>query len=115
MKPIPFVIATLLLLLDTGPALAHAHLRGSNPANHSTLSQAPDHLRLQFNEPVRLTALSLEAGGGAPSKLGPLPTVAAAEFSIPLPALAPGGYTVRWRAASDDGHIMSDSLSFTVR
>lgn len=114
MRRYAFALATLVLL-NAGPALAHAHLHGSTPANRSTVSQAPDHLLLQFNEPVRLTALNLQAGGGTRSKLGPLPAAARKEFSIPLPALAPGAYTVRWRVASDDGHIMSDTLTFTIR
>lgn len=104
-----------LLLLGSGPAWSHAHLQASSPADHSTLAQAPDHLALRFNEPVHLTALGLQAGGAAAGKLGPLPAAVAREFSVPLPALAPGTYTVSWRAASDDGHIMSGTLTFTLR
>lgn len=108
-------VLAALLLLSAGPAWTHAHLQGSNPADHSTLGQAPDRLALQFNESVHLTALDLRAGGAAAGKLGPLPAAAAREFSIPLPALPPGTYTVGWRVASDDGHIMSGTLTFTLR
>lgn len=104
-----------LFLLNAGAAHAHAHLQGSSPADRSTLEQAPGHLTLQFNEPVHLTALSIQASGGAPGKLGPLPAEAEKAFSIPLPALPPGIYTVNWRVASDDGHIMPGALTFSIR
>ncbi|MFO1402016.1 MAG: copper resistance protein CopC [Steroidobacteraceae bacterium] len=111
---LPHLIAALLLG-GPGLALAHAHLHGSTPANHSTVEHAPASLALQFTTLVRLTALSIRSPGGEPVRLGPLPATPARDFSIPLPVLGPAHYTVSWRAASDDGHIMADTLEFTVR
>ena len=36
------------------------------------------------------------------------------EIYAPLPELAPGVYTVQWTAASDDGHEVSGTYSFSV-
>jgi methionine-rich copper-binding protein CopC len=38
----------------------------------------------------------------------------AANFSVPLPALAAGVYTVSWRTMSQDGHVMPGAVRFTV-
>ena len=33
---------------------------------------------------------------------------------MPLPPLALGRYKISWRAVSDDGHLMSGEIHFTV-
>ena len=113
MKPMVLTIA-LVGVLASNFASAHAHLHASTPANHSIVAEAPKQINLQFNEAVQLTAATIQKGDGAASKLGPLPVAAAKDFTLAAPALAPGTYIVKWRAMSDDGHIMSDKLLFTV-
>jgi copper transport protein len=105
---------TLTLLGFVALAVAHTHLVKSVPANGATLTESPAKFVLTFAEPAKLTALSLQKDSGPAQKLGPLPTTAAAEISMPAPQLKTGKYVLSWRVVSDDGHIMPGTLSFTV-
>jgi len=95
-------------------AHAHAHLSASIPAEGSS-GKAPEAVVLTFSEAARLTALSLQKEGDATRKLAPLPAVAAARLTVPLPELQPGRYTLSWRVvAVEDGHVTSGTVHFTV-
>jgi len=113
----PALFAPLLLapfLLATGAAWGHAHVKTSAPADKSTLAAAPTRLAITFNEPALVTVLTLQQDGATPAPLGPLPKEPARDLALPLPALAAGHYTVKWRALGDDGHVTSGALQFTV-
>jgi hypothetical protein len=107
------VLTGMSLLLATTLAHAHAHLAASTPADKSHVA-APAAVELKFSEAVRVTALTLQQGKNAAKPLAPLPTKAATTASVPLPKLDAGDYVVAWRAASDDGHIVSGSIAFNV-
>ena len=100
------------LLLAAATVHAHAHVTGSVPADHST-GKAPERIELSFSETARITALALQREGQEAYKLTP-PAAAAARFTIPVPRLLPGSYTLSWRVVSDDGHVMTGTLHFTV-
>ena len=113
-------VAVLVVCAFTGllaaPARAHTRLLEATPADGSTLRTAPRQLQLVFSEAVHVTALSIQAAGAAaPRKLAPLPRQPASKFAFDLPALAAGSYELRWRALSDDGHLASGSIRFTLR
>ncbi|HEY8506930.1 MAG TPA: copper resistance CopC family protein [Steroidobacteraceae bacterium] len=93
--------------------LAHTHLKESSPANGAVIAKAPSSITLTFSEPTRLTALTVEEGG-TERKLGPLPTEASARIEVPVAELAPGAYTLKWRAVGKDGHVMSGTIRFTI-
>jgi copper resistance protein C len=93
---------------------AHAHLQASTPADNSVLGVSPPTLVLNFSEAARLTALSIRKAGEAEQKLKPLPTSAAEQISVLLPQLTPGAYLVSWRVLSNDGHVTSGALRFTL-
>jgi hypothetical protein len=93
---------------------AHAHLQSSTPADNSVITASPPNLVLNFSEAARLTALSIQKGTEAEQKLKPLPSTDAAQISVPLPLLTPGAYIVSWHALSDDGHVTSGALHFTL-
>jgi methionine-rich copper-binding protein CopC len=105
------MVAALALPLA---AHGHAKLLRTTPAANAEVS-APKTLTLAFNEAVRLGVLKLSSGGkdipltldrGAP---------AAAQVSVPLPALGAGTYQVEWSALTvDDGHVVKGTFSFTV-
>jgi len=105
-------LAASLLFLAAATAHAHAHLTSSDPGEGST-GKSPGQIVLTFSEPARLTALSLQRKDGETRKLT-LPTTTAARLSIPLSSLAPGSYTLEWRALGGDGHITSGAVHFTV-
>jgi methionine-rich copper-binding protein CopC len=96
-------------------AFAHAHLKSSTPSDGSVLGAPPASIMLMFSEAVRPTALTLQKGDDkSEQKLGPLPTKASAHLEVPSPQLAPGAYTIRWRALGEDNHVMSGAIKFTV-
>jgi methionine-rich copper-binding protein CopC len=108
------VLLGAALLAGATLAQAHAHLRSSIPADASTLSAAPPGLELTFSEAALVTAASIQEVGGTPRKLLPLPTQAAAQVRLALPALLPGAYVVSWRVLSADGHITPGKIHFTI-
>ncbi len=114
MKKLVPLMALLVGVVSSGAASAHAHLHSSMPANHSTVAEAPKQIALEFNEPVQLTAVSVQKGDGPATKLGPLADAPAKTFSLSLPTLETGNYIIKWRAVSDDGHVMADKVLFTV-
>lgn len=107
-----FVGAALVSLVAI--AQAHTHLKDATPAEGSTVKVSPENITLTFSEAARLTALTIQEEGGDEQKVAPLPAESAAKITVPAPKLAPGKYTVNWRVVSDDNHIMSGKLHFTV-
>ena len=116
MKHISWIAVIMSCLVMPVAALAHAHLVQSEPADGSTVSVLPDHFLLVFSESAHLTALRIQKEGDAsPTKIESLPKNASDRFLIPAPHLAPGVYTLTFRnVASDDNHVMSGSIRFTI-
>ena len=108
------VCAAIAGALSVNVASAHAHLHLSVPANRSVVAVAPQQMTLEFNEPVQLTAMTIQKGDGPATKLGPLPDAAAKQFTLALTVVEAGNYIVKWRAVSSDGHIMADKVLFTI-
>lgn len=97
-------------------AAAHAHtaLKASSPEPDTTVA-APRALELTFGGDVRLTAVTLADAGGREKHLDAVPTAVASKFELAIhEALAPGKYTVVWRAVGGDTHIVSGEFAFTV-
>lgn len=117
-------LAAAALLLAPGLALpasvhAHARLTASSPAPGATVPAPLHEIRLEFSEAVepRYTSLVLLAPSGAAVPTGPLAPAPGSrrEFVATLGPLAEDGtYTVRWRTAGADGHIIQGSFSFVV-
>ena len=87
------------------------------PAEDAALAEAPSELQVWFTqdpEPA-VSQLSLEGPTGDIALGG---TTVASDRSIVAAledTLGPGKYTVKWRSAGDDGHVMRGDFSFTVR
>lgn len=107
------------------PASAHhdvRHLRlvRSEPADHDTLSTAPQAIRLWFSQraELRTTRVTVRSAAGDTVALGVLTRGAGADAPLVAPivrAPADGAYTVEWRTMAGDGHIVRGSFGFTVR
>ena len=102
-------------ILAAGTCMAHAKLQSSSPAANAHLTEAPKTLTLNFSEAAQLAVLKLARDG----KEVPIPldksAKAAQTFTLTLPALSPGIYTVQWAAvAADDGHITKGSFVFSI-
>jgi methionine-rich copper-binding protein CopC len=102
-------------IVAAGPCMAHAKLQSSSPADNAHLTEAPKTLTLNFNEAAQLAVLKLVRDG----KEIPVPHDKSAKagqtFTLTLPALSPGKYTVQWAAvAADDGHVTKGSFAFSI-
>jgi copper resistance protein C len=109
------VLKSLLVVTvfaTSSAVLAHSSVQKSIPANNSTITVAPKDLSLSFTASVRLTALTMQKGDGKPRELGPLPKTAAKTVVVPMTLVDAGNYIVKWRAAGDDGHVMSGKVLF---
>jgi methionine-rich copper-binding protein CopC len=114
MKHLP-VAAVALVALVASTAWAHTELTGSTPADKATVTTPVKEIVLQFEEPVRLTALSLADASGAKKTLADVPKEDAARFAIAVrDELAPGDYVATWRAVGDDTHVVTGQIHFTV-
>jgi methionine-rich copper-binding protein CopC len=108
------ILAGFALLSLAGAAWAHAHLEASVPANGSTVAKAPAEFILTFSDAARVTAVAITKDGGREEKIAKLPTETATRLAVALPKLADGSYTVDWRVASKDGHVMNGKVRFTI-
>lgn len=98
-----------------GAAFAHVSLKSTNIAAGAVIETLPKTFAIAFSQPVGLAAFTLETGKGAPVVLDYAPPKGMhAEFSIPLPRLAPGVYLAKWRTISKDGHAMAGEAQFTL-
>ncbi|MDQ6656794.1 MAG: copper resistance protein CopC [Actinomycetota bacterium] len=98
------------------PASAHDVLRGSNPADGSTLSTAPSTITLTFDQPVQdfQPVLTVTGPNGNRFSSG-APTVAGDVVWIAVTGAGPAGrYTAGWRVVSADGHRVSGEISYTL-
>ena len=109
-------LAVALAVSDAPPLQAHTHLLRATPADGSSIGVSPPRLQLEFSEAATVTGLSIQrTGDAAPLKLTRLRQRPSAGFVIDLPLLAPGNYLVKWRALSDDSHVASGSIRFTLQ
>jgi methionine-rich copper-binding protein CopC len=124
--PLPLLVGALLALVLAVPALAHAELVSSDPADRAVLDRSPGAITLIFNDrlisgrsyfelvgPGGDTGLRLrgEVDAERPRRL-----VLVIADGAPAPTLAPGTWEVRWRAIADDGHdeLQRGIVRFTV-
>lgn len=109
-------LVTGCLAVGSAPdASAHDVLRGTSPADHSTVASLPDEVVLTFDQPalaVGTEVVVVDAGGSSVQE-GP-PTLLDSTVHQRLRAGPPGDYVVRWRVTSADGHPISGTFSFTA-
>lgn len=107
-------LAALIVMMPLGSVQAHTALQGSNPASGSVLTESPPALTLTFIEPTRLTSLILATSAGE-KRLTFTPSGSARSFTSQKPALMRGRNEIRWRALSQDGHVVEGSLIIVLR
>ena len=107
--------AALALASLTPAAFAHSAMSHASIADHAKLTKAPENFTATFEHPTALASVALRKSDG---KAVPLDyktsTEMAKSFTIPLPSLAAGGYTLSWKTVAKDGHAMKGAVHFTV-
>lgn len=116
---LPLVAGALLALVLAVPALAHAELVSSDPADGAVLDGPPGAITLTFNGRLISGRSFFElvplAGGAA--QRGEVDPDRPRRLVLPMAtALVPGDYEIRWRAVADDGHdeLKRGIVRFTV-
>src|SRR5215470_1658829 len=107
-------LAVAAMLTHAGPALGHASLIGSEPADRAVVARSPATLTLTFNEPVTPAVLRLVGAGGHTTVLTDV-SAENARLIVRLPqALPQGTHILSWRVFSADGHPVGGALTFSV-
>ena len=110
----------IALVATAGPALAHADLVSSSPANEARLAAEPPQVVLVYSENVEigLSDITVVAPDGRRVAEPPLRRVGGQGNTLTaklLPDQAHGTYVLDWRTvASDDGHVTAGGLTFAV-
>ncbi len=108
------VITTALLLGISAQAWAHTALTSSNPAEGASLEAAPKTIEMSFTEDVKLLRVVLtQEENEIDIDFKPI-TAAAASFSVQVPELSIGTYSVSWTVLGEDSHRVNGSFSFGV-
>lgn len=111
-------LAALSMVWPAAPALAHAELLRTTPADGETLSRQPGEVRLVFDEPVRaeFDPVKVTDGGGDRVDDGEADTLTGDPDVVvaTLEQLPAGSYTVEWRVTSADGDPISGEYGFSV-
>lgn len=109
------LVAISLPLVAASPAIAHTAVRETSITDNSTLAAAPENFTVTFSAATGLANVTLTNAAGRVIALDYTPPRAmATTFTIPLPTLAPGAYTISWRTMAHDGHVMPGAIHFTV-
>ena len=117
-KGVRCVLASLLTMVATFEAGAHAFLDHATPAVGSAIHGSPAQVRLWFTqklEPAFSTVRVEDRAGRRVDKqdkrVDPAnPTL----LQVSLPQLAPGKYRVVWRALSVDTHVSEGDFTFDI-
>ena len=116
-------IAAALVLTVAGwtagaapPAWAHDVLLHTQPTAGAALANVPVTVVLTFGEPALALGTAVEILGPAGDVASGPPVLVGSTVREAVRAGAPaGGYTVRWRVTSADGHPVSGAFTFTAR
>lgn len=114
------VISPVILAAALGfwwePALAHAEFAAASPEPDAVLAEPPAEVAITFSEPLEpaFTTLAVTDAAGAPVHLGAPRVEQGGTVAIGLAPLAPGTYTVTWKATSVDTHGTEGVYRFSV-
>jgi methionine-rich copper-binding protein CopC len=99
-------LSAVWLVLLCIPALAHARLLETYPAEEAVLAESPQQVQLRFNEPIEAEFSPLKV------RISPNDaTLLVIDLAEPL---SKGSYTVEWRVTSADGHPVNGTYRFAV-
>ena len=125
------LVLSLFFILLPLQLNAHSPLEFSEPKNGAILKSSPEIILLSFKAPAKLIKVSLNEKD--PKKIDSLfkgifsskkkmenilDNNKAQDFDekfvLKLPPLSEGSFIIKWRALSEDGHIITGDFSFSV-
>lgn len=99
----------------TSAAQAHVDIVKTTPAADSTVNAPLSEIAVTFSEPPLLEGSAITVSNQDGSSVDTEPVqLDGAKLFIPWPAdIAVGDVTVNFRIATEDGHVVDDSITFT--
>ncbi len=115
-----FILSVVFALgIPVTSALAHSMLVKAEPPRRAVLTKSPSQVRLWFNEKIEGDYASLMVLDAKKQPITEVkPTLAPDDqksIVLPLPELAPGKYSVKFRVLSVDGHVVESTFDFTIK
>ena len=108
------LLAVAVALAVSLAAAAHTRIEQATPADGAVLKQSPPAIEIKFKHAVRMTSVIVVDAAKVERKLTFEPATSTQTIKIVGPNLAPGRNEVRWKALSEDGHVIGASLTYTV-
>jgi hypothetical protein len=112
-------VMAMTMCVHVAPVLAHSMLVKAEPPRRAVLAKAPTQVRLWFNEEIEgdyASLVVLDTEKHPVTEIKPqLAPDDRKSIVLPLPELAPGKYSVKFRVLSVDGHVVESSFDFTVK
>lgn len=119
MKRVHFLLAALLVTAAVAvPSAAHFTVSKSTPSNNQKLTASPARVQIWYSQvpAAGVSQVKLLAADKSEVPLGK--TVVDKEsksmYADVTSPLKPGAYVVSWRAAGDDGHVLTGEIKFTL-
>jgi copper transport protein len=111
------LLVALLALAFPAAASAHATLAKTQPQYGTRVQQAPQVVRLEFDQSVDALPNAVRVYSAKGRLMSGATRITSGDrvLTVPVSRLPRGGYTVRWRAVSADGHVVSGVYTFGVR
>jgi copper resistance protein C len=114
------VAAVVPMSSSHADARLHLSLKAAFPAKDTTLTSAPDAVRLWLSEPADLAATKIEVKNASGAVVPTAALTRGERREDPVVALfttppGNGRYVIDWRAMSKDGHVVKGTHAFTVR
>ena len=108
------------LALCAGAASAHPHVVSATPAQDAQVSSSPKTVSIKFNEAPTpaFSAIAVQDAAGKAVKTGKTAVDKADKTVLTATigqSLAPGVYTVDWKATGSDTHKAAGTYNFTVK
>jgi copper resistance protein C len=109
-------VAAASLMAGCASANAHAIVVRAKPQDGETVTSPPSKVELWYDAPISSAMAALSVTDPAGQRVDKHDAaIDGAHVATSVEATSPGEYTVRYRAISADGHIVSGALHFTVK
>jgi copper resistance protein C len=108
------LIVFVPLLLSGAAAHAHALLDHANPRVGSTVRSAPSEVTLWFTQKLEPAFSSAQVRDSSGARVDQGARVDGMQIHVPVKALSPGTYRVRWKVLSVDTHTTEGNFTFRV-
>ena len=114
-KLLAVLLAASALGLASAPAFAHGGMVETSIENNASFAHNPAEFKVEFEHDSAITSIMLMTSENKMIALDYKPTKTMGKtFTVPLPQLAAGGYTLSWKSVAKDGHAMPGAVKFTV-